>query len=336
MKLSKNKRGKSQGRPARKETLKAFENSRQMDSDEEDQIDDQDSDDSMVVKPKVELLVTRKASTFCRDDLNPSLYPYDYIQKKTQVRTLLNTHNRQRWQQLIQQDLISPGFVAQESDAHSNQATDLRYDSKYRDCQKTMNLEKQSLGRKNVNNYIGGAATSTSAGKGRHANYGTALNTVEYADKRVVRLKDRINQYAKKKQKMWERAVTVAQMAEAMPASSKTVALHSYAAALAPGLRSLRVTPNAQHRMVDTAAFKSERTTHKMNVHIQMFGDSRDNRSQDVGGKSQATAVSDLTGGQHHTQQHQAMNLSGMPHNMRADAMLRTANNDDLFNQRNK
>ena len=54
------------------------------------------------------LLVTRKKQTFKNVPLDPSVYPFDKIQNQVHIRSLVNTKNRQRWQKLIQKDLVNP------------------------------------------------------------------------------------------------------------------------------------------------------------------------------------------------------------------------------------
>lgn len=91
-----------------------------------------------------ELLIRRKKSTFTKVDMNPGQYPYDYIKRKTQVRTLLNTLNRQRWQKLIQDDLVGPGHlsISPRSEESAHAATDIRYASNYREHRQTVDVDR--------------------------------------------------------------------------------------------------------------------------------------------------------------------------------------------------
>lgn len=65
---------------------------------------------------------------------------------------------------------------------------------------------------------------------------------VNHADEKLVRLNERINKYAKKKQEMLEQAVTMAQLSSTTPYSYQTN-VGNYANALLPGFRSKKMSP---------------------------------------------------------------------------------------------
>lgn len=225
-----------------------------------------DYDDSEEEGPRPELLVKRKAATYAKIDLNPSHYPYDYIKKKTQVRTLLNTLNRQRWQRMIESDLIEPGLVALE-DREQHASTDLRYDSNYRESKQTVDVDRQSLGTANVNNYVRETSRSFRSKKNRSERF--QEKRAEFADKKILKLNERINKYAQQKQEMLEQAVTMAQMSNKTP-HSFTSNTSNYAHALLPGFKSMKMTPLPHGR---TTMQNIERSARNTTMQINIFAD---------------------------------------------------------------
>ena len=72
--------------------------------------------------------------------MHPTKFPFDNIRRQDHVRTLLSTQNRMRWQNMIQDDLVDPGYFGEGAEVAIGTGRSPSVDSQYQDRQANVSV----------------------------------------------------------------------------------------------------------------------------------------------------------------------------------------------------